>query len=212
MRRPRTNFPQLVGKCLPALTELASGGESVSADIAQSAYIILLMHEGMTVKELAAEFGLSKNRVITLRQRFMTLGLPGLQRPAPTVYGSYLKGHPPDEGYGIRPFPRPKKKPLVPQTKAEAAPAPMLSLVPPLGPPIDGQVLHPELAREAHELLKTKLTPEQRLMVRTILEATDSRLTLSDVARRAGVSGSTVAKWWRKARHEGLEPLLKLEA
>jgi len=136
--RPRTKFPQMVSKWLPALTELASGGDNVSAELSQSAYIILLMHEGMTVEELAAEFGLSKNRVITLRQRFMTLGLPGLQRPAPTVHGSYLRGHPPYEGYGIRPFPRPKKKPSAPQTKVEVTAARMLSLVPPLGPPSDG--------------------------------------------------------------------------
>ena len=110
--RPRTKFPQMVGKCLSTLTALASGGGDASAEIVQSARIILLIHEEKTVKELAAQFGMSKNRVITLRHRFMLLGLPGLQRPARSVQGSYLRVRRPDEGYGIRPFPRPKKQPL----------------------------------------------------------------------------------------------------
>jgi hypothetical protein len=89
MRRPRTNFPMLVTKWLPALTEFAQGGDNVSAELAQSAYMILLLHEGMTEKELAADFDLPTNHVIKLRHRFMILGLPGLQRPARAVCGNH---------------------------------------------------------------------------------------------------------------------------
>jgi hypothetical protein len=108
--RPRTNFPQMVSKWLATLTELARGGENACEELTQSAYIILLMHEGMTVEELAAQFNMSKTRIITLRQRFMILGPHGLQRPAPSVYGSYLRLSRPDEGFGIRPFPRPRRR------------------------------------------------------------------------------------------------------
>jgi hypothetical protein len=83
MRRPRTNFPLLVSKWLPGLTALAAGGDTVSAELTQAACIILLLHENKPVKEVAAQFSLSVNRVVTVRHRFMILGLPGLKAPAP---------------------------------------------------------------------------------------------------------------------------------
>jgi len=110
--KPRTNFPQMVSKWLATLTELARGGENACKELTQSAYIILLMHEGMAVEELAAQFDMSKTRIITLRQRFMLLGPPGLQRPAHGVYGHYLTARRPDESFVIRPFPRPYRSPL----------------------------------------------------------------------------------------------------
>jgi hypothetical protein len=108
--RPSTYFPLMVSRWLHTLTELASGGENVSEELAQSARIILLLNEGLTVKEVAAHLGLSQTRVIVLRKRFIILGLPGLQKPAPRVYGSYLRASRPDESSGMRAYPRPKKR------------------------------------------------------------------------------------------------------
>ena len=191
MKAGRTTFPELAARHHRRLHELAAG----DGRKALAASVILLLHEGWEPRAVARESGLTRTRVTAIRQRFLLLGLAGLHDPEPSAPRAAARkaarqttGAMPSSG-------SPDRQPAVlePEKREEAASAP---------------ALEPALAEEAENLLQFSLAPEHRRRVQVVLDATNPRLTLAEVARRAGVAPSTVSRWWATARREGLVRLL----
>ena len=60
-----------------------SRGQRVSVRLAQRVRIVLLAADGLQNLQIAAQLGISRFKVSRWRERYATLGLPGIQKDAP---------------------------------------------------------------------------------------------------------------------------------
>lgn len=74
-------FHRLVERNRRQLNQAASSGHT--AGIAPRARAILLIAQGLSVREVALATGLAAARIQHYRRRFLCLGMPGLSDPEP---------------------------------------------------------------------------------------------------------------------------------
>jgi DNA-binding CsgD family transcriptional regulator len=77
MRRSTVTFTDFVQRHRSQLERLALEGKA-DPKLSDNAMALLMMAEGVSIKEVARQLGGSQNGVMAVRRRFMLLGMPSL--------------------------------------------------------------------------------------------------------------------------------------